>query len=437
MALGHHHYQTRVNGNELEEHLSASTQKGGTQFLLLERAAGFNLGYFEGAEMAENEYLLGNIEENDEEIIEGEDNSPGKLQQSFKCQSCGAKLGYKPGTEVQQCPYCSHENKIPKSEADIQELDFVEYLAKMTSGQELEELLTVKCSECAAEITTEPNITSQECPYCDSNIVASGKSSKHIKPKSLLPFRIDRKDARQKFQDWIGKLWFAPNDLKKRKHQDSTFNGMYIPYWTYDSDTTSFYRGQRGTYYYVTESYSTRVNGKTVRRTRQVRKIRWRSVSGTVWRSFDDVLVLASNSLPRKHTERLEPWDLQNLIPYKNEYLSGFKTESYQVDLAMGFGHAQNIMDDCIRDLVKQDIGGDEQRISSVNTQHDNITFKHLLLPIWISAYRYKEKAYRFLVNARTGEVQGERPYSWLKIAMAVAAALAAVAIVYLVMQSQ
>jgi DNA-directed RNA polymerase subunit RPC12/RpoP len=366
--------------------------------------------------------------ENPEDEILAEEAPSGLLQQSFTCGSCGAKLEYKPGTEVQRCPYCSHENSIPKSQADIKELNFKEYLAKASSYEELQESLTVTCPECAAEITTELNITSQECPYCGTNIVASGKSSKQIKPKSLLPFAVDRRNARQMFRDWIGKLWFAPNDLKKRAAQESKFNGMYVPYWTYDSDTTSFYRGMRGTYYWVTQSYTTRVSGRTVHRTRQVRKIRWRPVSGTVWHSFDDVLVLASNSLPRTYTEKLEPWDLQNLTPYKNEFLSGFKAESYQVDLAMGFGYAQNVMDDYIRSLIKQDIGGDEQRITSVNTQHDNIMFKHILLPIWISAYRYNEKAYRFLVNARTGEVQGERPYSWVKIALASVAGLAIVA---------
>ena len=115
-------------------------------------------------------------------------------------------------------------------------------------------------------------------------------------------------------------------------------------------------------------------------------------------------------------------------MSYKDEYLSGFRAESYHVDLAEGFDQARQIMDAGIRTLVRRDIGGDEQRISSVRTQHDNVTFKHVLLPIWISAYRYKNKTYRFLINARTGEVQGERPWSWAKIVLLVAGLLAATA---------
>ncbi len=366
-----------------------------------------------------------------EEIME-EGVAKGKLQQTFKCLNCAAKMEFEPGADAQKCPYCGHENPIPKSEADIVELDFGAHLAMLADSEEMEERLTIKCTDCAAETTADPNVTSQECAFCGSPIVSTAASKKQLRPRSLLPFKVTRDEGRKAFIEWIGKLWFAPNDLKQRAQTEGKLAGMYVPYWTYDSNTTSFYRGQRGEYYWVTESYTTTENGKSVRKTRQVRKIRWWPVSGTVWESFDDVLVLASNSLPRKYTERLEPWDLQNLVPYKDDYLSGFRAESYQVDLEQGFDYAREIMDGTIRELVRRDIGGDEQRITSVNTQHDNVTFKHTLLPIWISAYRYGSKTYRFLVNARTGEVQGERPYSWIKITLAVLLAVIVVTAIVL-----
>ena len=140
--------------------------------------------------------------------------------------------------------------------------------------------------------------------------------------------------------------------------------------------------------------------------------------SGHVDNLFDDVLVVASKSLPREYVEKLEPWELQNLVPFNESYLSGFKTESYQIDLKEGFDDAKIKMDERIRAAVCSDIGGDHQRIHTLNTIYNNITFKHILLPIWISAYQYKEKVYRFLINGLTGEVQGERPYSWIKISL-------------------
>ena len=100
------------------------------------------------------------------------------------------------------------------------------------------------------------------------------------------------------------------------------------------------------------------------------------------------------------------------------------------MDLGDGFEEACKTMDTDIRHRVRRDIGGDEQRIHSVSTQHDNVTFKHILLPVWISTYRYNNKPYRFLINGRTGEVQGERPWSWAKILLLVLGIAAAVAAV-------
>jgi len=372
-----------------------------------------------------------------DEVVEGPP-VPGELEQAFKCGSCAGKMSFQPGADAQKCPYCGFENPIPKSDEDIEELDFKTYLSECPESQDLIEQLTVDCSECGAEVTTDPNVSAQQCAFCGSDIIATAHSTKHIKPKSLLPFKVTRKEGQASFKSWLNSLWFAPSALKKMAQQDGKLNGMYVPYWTYDSDTKSYYTGQRGEHYWETQHYTTHVNGKTQHKTRRVRKTRWYSASGTVWEAFDDVLVLASNSLPRKYTESLEPWDLENLAPYKDEYLTGFKAESYQVDLADGFSYGAKIMDGHIRHLIKRDIGGDEQRIHSVKTQHDNITFKHILLPIWISAYRYQDKAYRFLVNARTGEVQGERPWSVLKIALAVAAGLAVIGgIAMIVMSAQ
>ncbi len=333
----------------------------------------------------------------------------------FKCNQCGAKMEFKVGSDSLTCPYCNFVNEIPKSEEDVEELDFHAYLNHAAGQAVMEDRLTIHCECCGAEVTFEENVTSRDCPFCGSNIVATATSSKVIKPGSLLSFKVEQRKAQALFREWIKKLWFAPGKMKKAALQDSGLTGMYVPHWTYDTDTTTFYRGQRGDDYQTTETY-TDSEGHT--KTRTVTKTRWTPVSGTVYLSFDDVLVLASNSLPKEKAEKLEPWDLHELTPYKDEYLSGFRAESYQIDLAQGFEIAREKMEGPIRNAIRRDIGGDHQRINSTQSRHDNITFKHILLPIWISAYRFQDKSYRFLVNGRTGEVQGERPWDWLKIGL-------------------
>ncbi|MBN2684553.1 MAG: hypothetical protein JXR40_04695 [Pontiellaceae bacterium] len=347
---------------------------------------------------------------------------------SFACTGCGADLKYQPGSSRLVCQHCGMENEIPEIDEPIEELDFHAYLNGQSGQADQIVQHFVKCDSCGAICTLETNVTAADCVYCGTPLVVEHANDESvIQPKSLLPFKLKKDEALASFKSWVGKRWFAPNDLKKASLNFDHFNGVYIPYWTFDTDTRSSYVGQRGDYYYVTESYTTTENGKTVTKTRQVRKIRWSFASGHVRESFDDILTVASRTLPPKRINALEPWDLNNLVPFDRSYLSGFIAEKYQVDLGEGFDLAKEEADRCIRQLVKRDIGGDEQRITRINTQYNNISFKHLLLPVYVCAYRFKEKTYQFLVNGRTGEVQGDRPYSWAKITALVLGILAAI----------
>ncbi len=332
-----------------------------------------------------------------------------------KCKDCGAFLTYKPGTTHLKCEYCNAENEIKTEAAVIEELDFNEYVAKMATAPDQQAIHTVKCNDCGASTTLKPNVTSDSCPYCSTPLVIANATTQNIiKPKTMLPFKIERRQANQLFEDWIGGLWFAPNDLKiYAKSSTDKLNGMYLPYWTYDSKTYSSYSGRRGDNYQDTEYY-TDSNGNEQSKT--VTKISWTHVSGYVNNDFDDLLVCATKALPDNVTRELEPWDLDQMIDYNESFLSGFKTESYSVDLPGGWEIAKGVMDPAIRDSVRKDIGGDHQEISTLETQYNDITFKHILLPMWLSAYKYNSKVYRFMINARTGEVQGERPYSFWKI---------------------
>jgi len=194
----------------------------------------------------------------------------------------------------------------------------------------------------------------------------------------------------------------------------------------------SDYTGSRGEYYYETETYTENVNGEDVTRTREIRRTAWYRATGRVEVDFNDILISASNSLPPKVAGRLEPWALDSLVHYNEQYVSGFRSELYQIDAEKGLEEAQRRMAPAIRDSIAADIGGDEQRIDDVATNYFNLGLKYILLPVWISAYRYNNKLYHFTVNACTGEVVGERPYSAAKIAGAVIAGI--ILIIILVM---
>ncbi|QZT37402.1 hypothetical protein K5X82_00570 [Halosquirtibacter xylanolyticus] len=342
---------------------------------------------------------------------------------TFACTNCGADLKYKAGTDHLSCDYCGALNEIPKSESKIEEHDYLKFLANESEQKEVFDESFVKCESCGASSTISPNITSTLCPYCTTPlIVEQTRNERILLPESLLPFKLDKDAASDEFKKWINKLWFAPNALKKAALSFDHFKGVYIPYWTFDMDTHTPYIGQRGVHYYVTEEYTKTEDGKTVTETREVQKTRWSTVTGNIHSFFDDILTVATTSLPEKYINKLEPWDLENLVPFDKSYLSGYITEKYQIEITEGFKMAQETAESEIRDMIRTDIGGDEQRITSMETDYNDIAFKHLLLPVFVCAYRFKGELYQFLVNGRTGEVQGRRPYSWIKIALTVLA---------------
>jgi hypothetical protein len=236
--------------------------------------------------------------------------------------------------------------------------------------------------------------------------------------------KVTKEAAQTEVRQWIATRWFAPNALKKMAEQEG-IAGVYLPFWTYAADTQSQYEGARGVHYYTTEYYTTTDrNGNSVQESRQVMQTAWSPASGEVARNFDNVLVPATKSVNEARLNALEPWDLPSLCAYEPAYLAGFKAQRYQIELPAGFEKAKAVMEVMIERDVRKNIGGDEQRIDRVETQTSNETFRHLLLPVWIGAYRFQGKVFQVVVNARTGEVQGERPYSMAKIAMLVMAIL-------------
>ena len=353
-----------------------------------------------------------------------------QAEHRFPCAQCGASLRFAPGQARLSCEYCGHEQPIPQMDDDtrvtaLQSLDYHAAVAKELPPEAFEETKVVHCDTCGAEVQFEENVHSSECPFCASPVVTDTGTHRHIKPQAILAFRLSEREAHEKMGKWLKGLWFAPSKLAKYARSTGQLSGLYVPYWAFDVATRSRYTGQRGTYYYVTTG-----SGKNARRERRTR---WTSASGRVQRQFLDLLVMAAQSLPRANIRRLEPWTMADLQPYSSEYLSGFRAEGYTVALPDGFEIAKERMAEQIRADIQRDIGGDDQRITSVNTDYSDERFKHLLLPIWMAAYRYRGKSYRFIVNGQTGRVQGERPWSPWKIAGAVVAGLAFLAIAFLV----
>ena len=359
----------------------------------------------------------------------------------FPCEGCGADLEFNIGQQELVCPYCGYKKQLVWNEDEtIEEQNFSTMLKKLAewrlekedeavdddqSGQQ-----EIHCESCGADVIFVGSLTSTTCPYCSSPLQREDghKAPKRIPVDGMLPFVITRQKTQENLNHWVAGLWFAPNDFKKQGIKGK-FEGVYLPYWTYDSLTFTRYTGQRGDDYYVTVG-----TGKN--KSRQ-RRTRWSYASGSFQRFFDDVLILAAREMNLKLVQELEPWPLQNCVPFRQELLAGLFSRTYEVELEDGFHSAEALIRNRLESDVRHRIGGDRQRIDSMDVFHDAITFKHLLLPVWLMPYKYKGKLYQLMVNAATGEVTGERPYSWVKITLTVMACLLIAGVIFFFTQQR
>ena len=354
---------------------------------------------------------------------------------TYPCRQCGGELVFDIRHQKLTCPHCGNVQDIEESEADVAEQDFHEALAALRSGALGHDDANVAgdkevvCQNCGGHTTFNGSLTATRCPYCATPIQ---RDDVHDAPARLpvdgvLPFQIDEKSAKAAIDDWISSRWFAPNEFKKYSTTGS-FSSVYAAYFTYDAFTTTQYRGQRGDVYTVTVGSGE--NRRTETRTR------WTPAWGTVRDSFDDVPILANEGFERRRIEALEPWPTQSAKPFSAEYIAGHLCRTYDHDVEECFSPAKQRMEDGIRETVRRDIGGDKQRISSMSVHWDHLSYKHLLLPIWLLTVIYEQKPFQVFINGVTGEVHGQRPWSKVKIAVAVVLALIVVGVVLAVYAS-
>ncbi|MCX3058224.1 hypothetical protein [Streptomyces beihaiensis] len=343
---------------------------------------------------------------------------------AFQCEACGGVSAYAPGTYALRCAYCKHEQDITPVPRQVTEHPFEE-LAALARTSAPSRVKVYKCPGCHA--VTESDTLSDTCQFCATPLVADATDAERVAPEAVLPFGIDRDQARDALAKWTGSRWFAPGELKNVTEAES-FRGSYLPHWTYDAQTVTRYSGARGEHYWVQVRDSDGTAHKE-------RRTRWHATSGTVGRFFDDVLVPASTQVPVEELDKLAPWPLRDTVPYQEEYLAGFRTLRYDVEPQSGLASAKARMAPVIRADCRRAIGGDEQRVHEVSTRYSDLTFKLVLLPVWFLTYVHAGKTWPVMVNARTGEVIGKRPYSAVKIALASVSAALLIGLVLVLME--
>jgi len=357
----------------------------------------------------------------------------------FACPACGAEAQWNPAKQALVCPFCGTVSPMaaPPEGAEIQERVLATALGSIPDDQRgwAAEKTSVKCQSCQAITVFDPTRAAQRCDFCGSAaLIPVEQSTAPIRPESLLEFKIPETQVRDKVREWYGTRWFAPNALKARALTD-TVHGLYIPYWTFDAQVHADWTADSGYHYYETESYT---DSQGRRQTRQVQRTRWVASSGSLDHFFDDELVPASKGVQAELLRKIEPFPTTtNLKHYDPGFLSGWVVEQYQIDLVAAAQHSREIMDRKLEQLCSAEVPGDTQRNLQVQADYAAQTYKHILVPVWVLAYTYGSQSFQIVINGYTGTIAGKHPLSWIKITLAVLAALAVLLVIVALAQNQ
>jgi len=325
----------------------------------------------------------------------------------IKCSSCGANMEFNPETQMLYCPSCKTEKDFEK-DRQVAEIAIAEAFAEAQKPDT--ETKVYKCANCGAEVVINADEVASECPFCSTPYVVDSEQLSGLKPSAVYPFTFDKEEALSRAKTYIKKRLFCPKKFKKNIDAKSV-KGMYLPCFTFDSDTSSSYHGRIGKRH--TRTVRTR-NG-----TRTETYVVWRNVSGSIRRFFDDITISATSKIEDKVFSKIQPFNRDTICVYEKNFLSGFFASHYEKDIQTAWQEAQQDMDKIIRREIIAQYNCDEVAYLNVTTAHNNVTYKYVFFPIYMISYKYKKKDYGLVLNGNTGRATGKLPVSPLRVGLA------------------
>ena len=332
---------------------------------------------------------------------------------TVKCSACGSNMVFDPETQMLKCPHCESVSDFEKSNK-FQELDILSSFQSAETWKD--ESSVYRCENCGAVVVLNAGETATGCPYCSTSHVVKSTELAGLKPNAVYPFTVGKNLALEKAKAWAKSKFFAPSNFKKNLQHDN-FKGVYQPCFTFDSQTHSYYRARIG-------NRHTRVVGSGKNR-RTETYIVWRTISGEYIDFFDDVLINADTSYSQRTLNKIMPFDVRSAKVYDSEYLTGFMAKRSDRKIENCWDDAKSVMDSMIKTRVLSKYIYDVVDYFNVSTTHSNVTYKYVLLPVYLLNYRYKKKDYTVHVNGNTAKVVGKTPISALKVLLTVGVSIA------------
>lgn len=348
----------------------------------------------------------------------------------YPCPNCGAELNYDADATCLKCNHCQTKVEIARSTEILKENSLGELrTAAQEQFNQPVEVLVYRCSKCGKENNLNNNVAVTECSHCGYNASNPSAYSKQVfNPKGVLPFEISKREVGDIYEEWIKKGFFAPDNLKKENILDK-LEGVFLPFWTFDAQTTANWQGYGGEYYYVSVQ-TKNAQGQTV--TTQEQRTRWHFRTGTVNHFFNDILICGTGQISQQDCAALFPFRLDKILPFDAKFMLGWHETP-----------ATRSADDCLeisKHIIYQDLESRCARECTIHTYrgltmqiyYSNETYKHVLLPVWFCNYWYKNKQYNFFVNGQTGKINGTKPVAAAKVALVVVLALLIIFLIYM-----
>ncbi len=349
-----------------------------------------------------------------------------------KCPNCGAPLKFDPASGNLRCEHCQSIIQFDKVNG-VAERDFADMVTFNVWKDT--DVTCYRCADCGATSVLPRTTLATTCPYCGSPVVVQDKTGSLVKPDTVVPFELTRKQAAEQLALWRKRKYLAPRKFKKNTREES-IKGVYIPVWTFDAETTAEYQGRLG----KRRTRTVHVNGKSHTET----YIEWFSVSGTWSANFNDIAIRGNDNVTEEDFRKLQPYAESKYMAFDDEYLAGYIADHYTVEPQEAFRLAKNKMCVNIRQQIVDYYNADVEGNLELDLHILSKSFKYMLAPIYIAATKYGRKLYRQYVSGifcdadrKKSRVSGKAPISRWKVFFLVLLGLGLIAgIVYLILSN-
>jgi len=320
-----------------------------------------------------------------------------KPKETFMCPRCGAHMEFNLHANALTCGSCGFFNQ-PEDRSAADKEQYMESVLRTESGHRW--AVTQKqmvCGQCGAHSLWPPEQVAAACPYCgSSHLIESDETEGLVDPQAIAIMQVDEREAVNTIIEWLEKGLMIPNDLKKSA-QRTHLRPAYYPFWTFD-----------GT---MDIHWACEVNGGTSNNPR------WESRSGVEYEMFDDVLIPGLTSLSFKEMNKLGKYNLKDVVEFQPDYVAGWPALTYNRPLSKATLLAREHIIRRVRpQLYSRVLLGQQKRgLNTGGVNWSDMTFKHVLLPVWIGKYKYKGTEYQVMINGQTGVITGEKPRDAVK----------------------